>query len=291
MKLTLCLALLTSLALVANAEIAGDWMGILSLPRQTVHLVLHVSGPDNALKATRDNPDQGIYGHTISSITFSGTTLQFAFKELGVTYKGDLNSNGSIVGSFMQYGASFPLVFTRAVIPPRPTLSGPAGEFRDGVYHHNVSGVELTLPAGWSVGPPSPAWDDRDYTITLLDPEHRTLTFAVDMHHSENLPEKLPSSLSLALNTLVERRAGLHGAQAVPGYKIREGSVERATIGGRQALRAIGDFERNGTKITELLAWIFTENTRTEFTARALSGNVPALQPAFDQIIQSARLP
>jgi len=40
MKLTLCLAFVAALPVVANAEIAGDWMGILSLPRQTAHLVL-----------------------------------------------------------------------------------------------------------------------------------------------------------------------------------------------------------------------------------------------------------
>ena len=293
MKLTLCLALVTSLPVVANAELAGDWTGILNLPQRTVHLVLHVSGPDNALKATRDNPDQNIYGHSVSSITFSGTTLQFAFKELGVTYMGDLNSNGSIVGTFTQNGGSLPLVLTRAAIPPRPqpTLNGLAGELHDGVYHHNASGVELTLPAGWSVGQPTPAQDDPNYSITLLDPEHRALSFIVDMRHYENLPERLPASLSLALETLVERRAGQHGAQGVPNYKIREGSAEHATIGGRQALRAIGEFDRNGTKITELLTWIFTERTRTQFTARVASGNVPALQPVFEQVIQSARIP
>ncbi|HTA71492.1 MAG TPA: hypothetical protein VK776_24565, partial [Bryobacteraceae bacterium] len=56
---------------------------------------------------------------------------------------------------------------------PLRTLNGPAGELRDGVYHHNASGVELTLPAGWTVGQPPPAQDDPNYAITLLDPEHR----------------------------------------------------------------------------------------------------------------------
>ena len=293
MKLMLCLALVTSLSVVANAEIAGDWMGVLSLPRQTVHLVLHISGPDSELKATRDNPDQNIYGHTISSITFSGTKLQFAFDELGVTYAGDLNANGSIVGTFSQHGGSFPLVFTRAAIPPRPlpTLNGPAGELRDGVYHHNASGVELTLPAGWTVGQPPPAQDDPNYAITLMDPEHRVRSFFVDMRHVENLPERLPASLSLALQTLVERDEGKHGALGTPGYKIREGSVEHTTIGGMPALRAVGEFERNGVKVTELLAWIFTEHTRTQFALRVASANVPALQPVFEQILQSARIP
>jgi hypothetical protein len=293
MKLTLCLALVISLPVVANAELAGDWIGILSLPQRTVHLVLHVSGPDNALKATRDNPDQNIYGHSVSSIMFSGTTLQFAFKELGVTYTGDLNSNGSIAGTFSQNGGSFPLVLTRAAIPPQPppTLNGPAGELRDGVCHHSASGVDLGVPAGWSVGEPRPALDDPNYAITLLDPEHRARSFIVDMRHFENLPEKLPASLSLALETLVERHEGKHGAQGTPGYKIREGSVEHTTISGLQALRATGEFERDGMKITELVTYIFTEHTRTEFTARVPSGNVEAFKPVFEQILQSARIP
>jgi hypothetical protein len=111
------------------------------------------------------------------------------------------------------------------------------------------------------------------------------------MRHYENLPERLPASLSLALQTLVNRRDGQNGAQAVPGYKIREGSVEHTMIGGLRALRAVGEFERNGMKITELLTWVFTVHTRTEFTARVPSGNVEALKPVFDQIIQSARIP
>jgi hypothetical protein len=293
MNLMLCLAFVTALPLIANAELAGDWISTLSLPQRTVHLVLHVSGPDNALKATRDNPDQNIYGHSVSSITFSGTTLQFAFKELGVTYTGDLNSDGSIVGTFFQKGASFPLAFTRAEIPPRPqpTLGGPAGELRDGVYHHAASGVQLILPVGWSIGQPAPAQGDPTYAITLLDPEHRANSFIVDMRPSENLQERLPASLSLALETLVERHEGKHGSPGTPGYKVRQGSVEHATIGGLQALRAVGDFDRNGMKITELLTWIFTEHTRAQFAARVPSGNVEAFKPVFEEILQSTRMP
>jgi hypothetical protein len=80
-------------------------------------------------------------------------------------------------------------------------------------------------------------------------------------------------------------------AGGVPGYKIREGSVEHTMIGGLPALRAVGEFERNDMKITELLAWIFTVHTRTEFTARVLAEKVGDLQPVFEQILQSARIP
>jgi hypothetical protein len=290
LKLPLFLAI-TRLPVAGKAELAGDWTGVLNFSSRTLHTVLHISGPDNALTATHDSPDQNIYGHTVSSIALSGTTLQFAFKELNVTYSGDLNSNGSIIGTFTQSDISVPLVLTRTVAPqPHPALNGPPGELHDGVYHNNVSGVELTLPAGWSAVP-TPVQGDLRYEINLLDPEHRANSFNVDMRHYENLPDRLPASLNLALETLVERRDGKNGARGVPGYKIREGSVEHTMIGGLPALRAVGEFERNGMKITELLAWIFTVHTRTEFTARAPAEKVGDLQPVFEQILQSARIP
>lgn len=292
MRLPLWVALVTLLPVAGKAEMAGDWTGILNFPSRTLHIVLHISGPDNALTATHDSPDQNTYGRTYTSITFSGTTLQFTDKPLTETFTGDLNSNGSIIGTFTQYGTSVPLVLTRTVAPPPPrTLHGPAGELTDGVYHHNASGVELTLPAGWSVAQPTPVQDDPNYSILLLDPQHRPNMFLVDMRHFENLPERLPASLSLALDTLVERRDGKNGARGVPGYKIREGSVEHTTIGGLPALRAVGEFERNGMKITELLTWVFTVHTRTQFVARVPPERVSALQPVFDEIIQSAKIP
>ena len=151
--------------------------------------------------------------------------------------------------------------------------------------------MELTLPAGWSVGQPTPAQGDPNYSIVLLDPEHRPNGFVVDMRHYENMPERLPASLSLALQALVNRRDGQNGARRIPGYKIREDSVEHTMIGGLQALRAVGEFERNGMKITELLTWIFTVHTRTEFRSQAPAGNVEALKPVYEQIVESARLP
>jgi hypothetical protein len=44
-------------------------------------------------------------------------------------------------------------------------------------------------------------------------------------------------------------------------------------------------------RITELLTWIFTVHTRTKFRSQVPSGNVEALKPVYDQIVESARLP
>src|ERR1700733_5964521 len=58
MKLFLCAAPLASLPPAAQAELAGDWAGVITFPQQPLHFVLHISGPDSSLKATHDSPDQ-----------------------------------------------------------------------------------------------------------------------------------------------------------------------------------------------------------------------------------------
>ena len=67
--------------------------------------------------------------------------------------------------------------------------------------------------------------------------------------------------------------------------------MERTSIGGRQAVRAIGDSEQAGRKTTELLTWIYTEHTRAFFFMRMVPENMQALQTTFDQILQSAVIP
>jgi len=128
----------------------------------------------------------------------------------------------------------------------------------------------------------------------LIDPDHRALFLSADMHKAETHPEIVSGALSRALDMLIARRAGQTGAGAphlAANYKIRPGSEEHTTIDGQQDLRAVGEYERGGTKVTELLTWIFDEHTRVFFFAQVPSDHVAALQPAFEGIIQSAKIP
>jgi hypothetical protein len=61
---------LTALAfpMSGQAAIAGDWEGVLTFPRSTLGFVIHVSGPDNSLRASVDSPDQGMAGGSVDSI-------------------------------------------------------------------------------------------------------------------------------------------------------------------------------------------------------------------------------
>jgi hypothetical protein len=87
------------------------------------------------------------------------------------------------------------------------------------------------------------------------------------------------------------RTRGPFSPHGVPNFKIQPGSERLTTIGGAQAVRAIGEYELGGQKITELLAWICTEHTRTYFFAKLLTDDLPALQFPFDELLQSARIP
>jgi hypothetical protein len=295
-KIAIGIALVILSPVLGRAGVAGDWAGVLTYPQQSLHIVLHVTGPDNALKATTDSPDQGGYGTPVRSITLTGSTLQFTIPYLDVRFSGDVNSNGTIVGTFAQRGTTVPLVLERAAAVPRVVapLTQPAGVLENGHYHHNLTGVEFDVPYGWSVGMPGPRDGDPRDMIVLLDPNHRVVFASVAMDKVETHPENIPVALSRAVPSLIARRAGetAFGApHLATNYKIREGSVEQTVIGGQRAVRAIADYDEGGRRIVELLTWIFTEHTKTYFFMKMPLENLPTLQMPFEQMLQSARIP
>ncbi len=282
--------------LLSHAAIAGDWAGVLTLPQSTLRFVIHVSGPDNALKATADSPDQGMTGASVDSIALSGSTLSFAIPYLDVKFSGDVNSSGRIIGTFVQRGTGVPLALARttAASDPPQLLVRPALPVTGSVFHHDRSGIDLTLPAGWSVRQMETASNDPGEMAVLADPDHKAIFASVWMRRTETHPADIPKLLDAALTRKLASRAGRTGAideQVVEDFKIRSGSVEHTVINGQQALRAIGEYQQSGRPITELLVWVYTEHARTYFFLRAQPSQIETLQPAFEQLIQSARIP
>jgi hypothetical protein len=282
--------------MLGHSAIAGDWAGVLTLPPNTLRFVIHVWGPDKALKATVDSPDQGMAGGGVDSIALSGSTLTFAIQYLDVKFSGDVNTNGTIVGTFVQRGTGVPLVLTRtttATDPPR-LLVRPALPVTGNVFHHDSSGVDLTLPSGWSVRQMETATNDPGEMAILSDPDHKAIFASVWMRRTETHPADIPRVLDVALTRKLASRAGKTGAideQVVEDFKLRSGSVEHTVVNGQQALRATGEYQQSGRPVTELLVWVYTEYARTYFLLRAQSSQIETLQPAFEQLIQSARIP
>jgi hypothetical protein len=138
------------------------------------------------------------------------------------------------------------------------------------------------------------ATNDPGEMAVLTDADHKAMFVSVWMRKVETHPADIPKLLDAALTRKLASRAGKTGAideQVVDGFKIRSSSVEHAVINGQQALRAVGEYQQAGRPVTELLVWIYSEHARAYFFLRAESSKIEALQPTFEQLIQSARLP
>lgn len=94
------------------ACVAGTWKGLIAFPSGGLHIVLHVQGTNENLTATADSPDQNVYGDSVDRITLSGQRLDFAMTKYGIDFSG-IFSNGSISGTFVQYGVKVPLKLER----------------------------------------------------------------------------------------------------------------------------------------------------------------------------------
>jgi hypothetical protein len=221
-----------------DTGIAGDWASVITFSQRTVRFVLHVAGPNDALRATVDSPDLGTTGGNVESIALSGSTLSFAIPYLDVKFSGDVNTNGTIAGTFVEHGTAVPLVLARTTAPPtraelffRPSLP-----VTGSVFHHDRSGIEFTLPAGWSVQHMETATNDPGEMAVLTVPDHKAIFASVWMRKTETNPADIPNLLDAALTRKLGSRAGKTGAideQVVGDFKIRSGSVEHIVINGQ----------------------------------------------------------
>ena len=114
-KLTLIALALTALAPLgwAQAQIAGDWQGVLA---GQLHLTLHITaGKDSALAATLDSVDQGAMAIPVTSVTLKDSRLSLTVDAVHGTYKGTVNKDGSEIDGTWSQGQPIELNFKRTV--------------------------------------------------------------------------------------------------------------------------------------------------------------------------------
>jgi len=267
------------------AEVAGTWEGVLRPPTQTVRIVLHITGDDNNLKATNDSPDQGVWGSAIDSITLSGPVLTFEINRVDVRFVGNLMSDGTIAGTFTQRGTGLPLVLARSAGVPRTPLDT-TSTLTAGRYHNDWTGIEFSVPERFTYVETetrsNPGGMQGDFTVTGA----QFTRIAVWMNNRKLRPENIPENLTSQIPLKIQRRGG-----PAAGYTIPENGIRKLQIGGEQAIRATAWYSDRGMKMVELLAWISTEHDIAHFYAIMPADQMDILQPAFDQMVMSARVP
>lgn len=135
---------------IINAQdITGAWYGVLEVHDVRLRLVFHIDKSGDTYSGTMDSPDQGAKGLAASSVSFTGKNLSVDMIKYGIRYAGTIGDSGTIAGTFMQGGASFPMNLSREEIkaPEAPKVIRPQDPVKPYPYYtENV--VFANKPAG-----------------------------------------------------------------------------------------------------------------------------------------------
>ena len=120
MLVALTAAALTPLSL-AQAQIAGDWQGALSVQGSLYHIVLHMAAAkDGTLTATVDNIDQGAMGVPATAVTLKDSTLSVTVDAFQGVYEGTVNKDATEIAGTWTQDQPIELNFTR--VPAQAAL-------------------------------------------------------------------------------------------------------------------------------------------------------------------------
>ena len=116
MKVITVLMVCLGLGYMSSAQSpVGDWEGTLEAPGMKLKIVFHVTADGDGYSATMDSPDQGAMGLATNSTTFKDGKLTITATQLGMTYEGALDPDGTnMKGVFKQGPATLPLNLTKA---------------------------------------------------------------------------------------------------------------------------------------------------------------------------------
>jgi hypothetical protein len=100
------------------SDIDGGWEGTLNAGI-ALRLVLHITTFEDGMTATLDSPDQRAFGIPATSVSRSGSVLQFEMKQIAGSFKGTLDSGLTLIrGDWTQLGNTVPLELKR--LPKNP---------------------------------------------------------------------------------------------------------------------------------------------------------------------------
>lgn len=140
---------------ISAQEISGTWHGKLSIPTGSLTIVFHINQTEQGTYVTTlDSPDQGVNGIKTQTTSFNDSILTIQIPAIHAAYKGKLNSNQTISGTFTQ-GIPIPLNLEKgeASRPKRPQEPQPPFPYKseEVIVRNEQDGINLagtlTLPA------------------------------------------------------------------------------------------------------------------------------------------------
>ena len=170
------------------AHIKGIWEGKLHINDDySLTTVMVVKGNGDSVHVELDSPDQYSTGIQMSGFSCVDSIINFAVEPLRIKFRGRLNANRTISGTFTQSGTSLPLTMEKVehrkmyLRPQTPKLPYPYEEDFITLDAQSVLGNPnakvygtLTLPKGTpkatAILISGSGWQDRDETIYMHKP-------------------------------------------------------------------------------------------------------------------------
>lgn len=153
--MTICLLIALSAPTCLSAqEISGTWLGKLSLPTGSLTIVFHIKKiPQGTYETTLDSPDQGAKGIKTAATSFQDSILTVQIPIINASYKGKLNADQTISGTFTQ-GMTLPLNLKKGEVSSSKRPQEPQAPFPYQVEEVSIKNTQdgiklagtLTLP-------------------------------------------------------------------------------------------------------------------------------------------------
>lgn len=134
---------------VSAQDISGTWHGKLSIPTGSLTIVFHISQTEQGTYVTTlDSPDQGANGIKTQTTSFNDSILTIQIPIIHASYKGKLDSNQTISGTFIQ-GMPIPLNLEKgeAGRPKRPQEPQPPFPYKseEVIVRNEQDGINLAV--------------------------------------------------------------------------------------------------------------------------------------------------
>lgn len=134
---------------VSAQDISGTWHGKLSIPTGSLTIVFHISQTEQGTYVTTlDSPDQGANGVKTQTTSFNDSILTIQIPIIHASYKGKLDSNQTISGTFTQ-GMPIPLNLEKgeAGRPKRPQEPQPPFPYKseEVIVRNEQDGINLAV--------------------------------------------------------------------------------------------------------------------------------------------------
>ncbi len=148
-----------------------------------------------------------------------------------------------------------------------------------GHYSNKNSGLELTVPPGWTIAD-SESSDNGDMAM-LTDANRNQLQVWM-------IAEQHPATeLAALLRHDLDNKASMRPT----GWRIRPDSIQAGGAGDHQYLKAVADYGGNGTKVVELLVWARSTKTHALFFTTGPESALNSLTNSLGQLVSTAVIP